>query len=71
MHIQRLETIKAQLEDSPASAQDLWDQVANTFQFFADAARQGGASLLLAATRCLTPSANKWTNSIGFDFVLF
>ncbi|KAG0032190.1 hypothetical protein BGZ82_006629 [Podila clonocystis] len=40
VQIQRLETIKAQLEGSPASSQDLWDQAANTFQFFADAARQ-------------------------------
>ncbi|KAG0026996.1 hypothetical protein BGZ81_005955 [Podila clonocystis] len=40
VQIQRLEHIKAQLEGSPASSQDLWDQAANTFQFFADAARQ-------------------------------
>ncbi|KAF8933143.1 hypothetical protein BGZ52_008498 [Haplosporangium bisporale] len=40
VHIQRLETIKAQLERSSASSQDLWDQVANIFQYFADAARQ-------------------------------
>ncbi|KAG0093082.1 hypothetical protein BGZ93_002796 [Podila epicladia] len=40
VQIQRLETIKAQLESCPASSQDLWNQAANTFQFFADAARQ-------------------------------
>lgn len=53
MHIQRLETIKAQLEASPASSQDLWDQVANTFQYFADAARQGRATPLVEV-RCYT-----------------
>ncbi|KAF9114169.1 hypothetical protein BGX27_011525 [Mortierella sp. AM989] len=34
-----LEAAKAKLEQD-ASSQDNWDQVANTFQFFADAARQ-------------------------------
>lgn len=51
VQIQRLETIKAQLEGSPALSQDLWDQAANTFQFFADAARQGTASPILVRQR--------------------
>ncbi|KAF9351049.1 hypothetical protein BGX26_010857 [Mortierella sp. AD094] len=34
-----LEAAKAQLEQN-ANSQDTWDQVANTFQFFADAARE-------------------------------
>ncbi|KAG0347811.1 hypothetical protein BG004_006905 [Podila humilis] len=41
-HIQCLESIKTQLENTTgtSSNQGLWDEAANTLQFFADAARQ-------------------------------